>query len=319
MKQIGMTLGDPKGIGPEVIAKALNLLPPEERRRYKIYGDLHVTPKNDLHTAELALASLDAAIEDAMTEKISGIVTAPVNKHRLQLIRPSFTGHTEYLKEKSGAKQVMMMFGTSETTSLRMALATTHLPLQQVSSRLSKEQILSQLQLLSTSLKTSFGISSPRIAVLGLNPHAGENGSLGKEEQEIIIPAIKAAQSQGIQCDGPFPADGFFRTQLGCRERGEASARGLVLEASPLSLQTQASPFDAVLAMYHDQGLIPMKLLYGYQAVNITLGLPFVRTSPSHGTGEDLAGKDLANPQGMLAAMRLAVQLLRPLTPSLRN
>jgi len=230
-----------------------------------------------------ALKSLEAATQDLLDDKIDVLVTAPIHKHNIQKAGFTFPGHTEFLESKTKTKDsLMFMIGEN----LRIAVVTGHIPLQEVSGSINQESILKKLHILDNSLKNDFWIQKPRIAVLGLNPHAGEEGSLGKEEIDTIIPAIQKAKDEGILAFGPYPADGFFG-------KGDFAR------------------FDAVLAMYHDQGLIPFKNIAFHHGVNFTAGLPFVRTSPDHGTAFDIAGKNLASETSFLEAMVLAVDIFK--------
>ena len=234
---------------------------------------------------ESAYTALDIACRDLTHGKIDLLVTLPINKDSIQNDRFHFPGHTEFLEErfaKNGEKALMIM----ATETMRVALVTTHVPISQVPSMLSKELIMEKLRTLDRTLKRDFRVENPRIAVLGLNPHAGENGLLGKEENEIIAPAVKEAQDEWILCAGPFPADGFF-----------GSGR--------------FKEFDAILAMYHDQGLIPFKTLAMDSGVNYTAGLPIVRTSPDHGTAYDIAGKDLASDESFRQAIYMGIDIVR--------
>jgi 4-hydroxythreonine-4-phosphate dehydrogenase len=234
---------------------------------------------------ESACTALDAACRDLANGKIDLLVTLPINKDTIQNDRFHFPGHTEFLEERfaaNGEKALMIM--ASET--LRVALVTTHVPLSEVASKISKKRIMEKLKTLDRTLRRDFMIENPRIAVLGLNPHAGENGLLGKEESQIIAPAIKEAQDLGILCTGTFPADGFF---------GSGRFR----------------EFDAVLAMYHDQGLIPFKTFAMDSGVNFTAGLPIVRTSPDHGTAYDIAGKNLASDESFRQAICMGIDIFR--------
>jgi 4-hydroxythreonine-4-phosphate dehydrogenase len=230
-----------------------------------------------------ALLSLEKATEDLVNGEIDALVTAPINKHNIQSETFNFPGHTEYLQEKSGSADVLM-FLISE--NLRVGVATGHIPVNKVAASLTKEGILSKLTLMNASLKKDFWIEKPKIAVLGLNPHAGDNGLLGSEEKDIIMPAIQAAFDKGIICFGPYPADGFF---------GNGTYK----------------QFDAVLAMYHDQGLIPFKTIAFTSGVNFTAGLKVVRTSPDHGTGYDIAGKNVADATSFMEALFAAVHIYK--------
>jgi len=222
-----------------------------------------------------ARASLERACQDLKDGKVQAIVTAPINKEALH------GGHTEYLAEQFNSDQLMMLCAGN----LRVALVCNHVPLADIPAQITEAHIMSKLTLLNNSLKRDFGLEKPRIAVLALNPHAGDQGLLGKEEQEIILPAITKANEQGIWTFGPYAADGFFGTG-------------------------HFGHFDAVLAMYHDQGLIPFKTL-DMSGVNFTAGLPVVRTSPDHGTGYDIAGKNQADESSMRNAIFMAIDVLR--------
>lgn len=230
-----------------------------------------------------ALLSLEKATADLTSGAIDALVTAPINKHNIQSETFNFPGHTEYLQQKSGSSDVLM-FLVSE--NLRVGVVTGHIPVNTIASQLTTEKIIRKLTLMNESLKKDFWIEKPKIAVLGLNPHAGDNGLLGREEQEIITPAIQAAFDKGIICFGPYPADGFF---------GNGTYK----------------QFDGVLGMYHDQGLIPFKTIAFGAGVNFTAGLKFVRTSPDHGTGYDIAGKNVADPSSFTEALFAAVHIVK--------
>ncbi|AMQ56645.1 4-hydroxythreonine-4-phosphate dehydrogenase PdxA [Algoriphagus sanaruensis] len=231
---------------------------------------------------KFAFEALKQATEDLKSGKIQGLVTAPVNKNNINTPEFSFVGHTEYITQYVGAQEsLMMMVGEN----LRVGLITGHIPLSQVSSKVTKEKIIEKANLFLKSLQKDFGIGKPKIAILGLNPHAGEDGLLGKEEEEIIKPAIRELKDQNKLVFGPYPADGFF---------------GMLHQYK----------FDGVLAMYHDQGLIPFKSLAFSSGVNFTAGLPVVRTSPDHGTAYNIAGKNLADEGSMRAALLLASDIL---------
>ncbi len=235
-----------------------------------------------------AFAALEAAVADLRAGDIDVLVTAPIDKHSIQSPTFTFPGHTEYLQSSLAddtmpdAKALMILC----TDYLRVALATAHMPIAEVPGALSKELIVDKLKDFDRSLRRDFGVQNPRIAVLSLNPHAGERGLLGKEEQEIIIPAIAEAQTHKILAFGPYASDGFF---------GSESYRA----------------FDGVLAMYHDQGLAPFKTIAMDAGVNFTAGLPFVRTSPDHGTGYDIAGKGQASAESMRSAIYMALDIYR--------
>lgn len=230
-----------------------------------------------------ALLSLQKATDDLLSGAIDALVTAPINKHNIQSETFNFPGHTEYLQERSGSADVLM-FLVSE--GLRVGVVTGHIPVLEVPGSLNQAKIVKKIQLINESLKKDFWIEKPKIAVLGLNPHASDNGLLGKEEAEIISPAIQEAFDKGIICFGPYSADGFF---------GNGTYK----------------QFDAVLAMYHDQGLIPFKTIAFETGVNFTAGLKFVRTSPDHGTGYDIAGKDIADPTSFMEALFAALHIVK--------
>lgn len=230
-----------------------------------------------------ALLSLEKATEDLVNNRIDALVTAPINKHNIQSDTFKFPGHTEYLQEKSGGNDVLM-FMISE--DIRVGVVTGHIPVGEIAPNISKEKIVKKLIMMNESLKKDFWIEKPKIAVLGLNPHAGDNGLLGKEEGDLIIPAIQEAFDKGVICFGPYPADGFF---------GNGTYK----------------QFDAVLAMYHDQGLIPFKTIAFGTGVNYTAGLKYVRTSPDHGTGYDIAGKNLADASSFIEAVFAATHIVK--------
>lgn len=322
--RVGITVGDLNGIGMEIILKSLqdsrifNYLCPvvygssKLSSFYRKNSGLHdfqfhlikdaaeahpkkpnlvqvwdeevlITPGKASDQGGLyAFKSLEAAVNDLKIGKIDVLVTAPIDKHSIQSDQFPYPGHTEFLSKTFNADSIMLM--TSE--KLKVALVTGHLPVQQVSSALETGRIFQVIEQLNQTLIQDFAVPKPKIAILGLNPHAGDKGLLGKEEQEIIAPAINQAQEAGILAYGPFPADGFF---------GNGSY----------------SRFDAVVAMYHDQGLIPFKALVMDEGVNFTAGIPFVRTSPDHGTGYDIAGQGKARPDSFLTAMYTAVDIYR--------
>jgi len=232
---------------------------------------------------EAALVSLERAVDDLKSGKIDVLITAPIDKKNVQSEKFNFKGHTEYLKSKTGAEEVLM-FMISE--NIRIGVATGHIPLSKVPEMITAELLLRQIRLINSSLIIDLGIRKPQIAVLGLNPHAGENRLLGNEEVEIMIPAIQQAEKEGIMVFGPFPADGFF---------GAGSF----------------TKFDGILAMYHDQGLTPFKALSFDSGVNFTAGLPFVRTSPVHGTAFPIAGKGEASENSFRQAVYLACTIFK--------
>lgn len=323
--KIGITHGDINGIGYEVIIKALADTKMMEVCTPIVYGlakvatfhrkainlgdfsfqfikdaDQAVNKKPNLINLQdtevkielgnsttiagnLAELSLRAATKDLKNNKINAIVTAPINKENIQSEKFKFSGHTEYFSnEFSSSNSLMMMVDDL----LKVAFVSNHTPVKKVVAEITTQKIVDKLTILHQSLVQDFLCTNPTIAVLALNPHAGDNGLLGKEEQEIIIPAIQQATDKRMNVFGPFPADGFF-----------ASGK--------------YKKFSAVLAMYHDQGMIPFKLLAGETGVNYTAGLPIVRTSPAHGTAYDIAGKNVAIAQSMRNAIYLAVDILR--------
>jgi 4-hydroxythreonine-4-phosphate dehydrogenase len=250
--------------------------------------DLKVEPGTATEEAgAAALASLEAAVSDLRVGDIDVLVTAPINKHSIQSSSFNFPGHTEYLEvsfdsDETPCKALMIMCADR----LRVALLTTHVPLSKVAEAVTKEAVVEKLKQFDRSLRRDFGVQTPRIAVLSLNPHAGEDGLLGMEENEIIIPAIKEARDERILAFGPYASDGFFGSG-------------------------NYATFDGVLAMYHDQGLVPFKTLSMDSGVNFTAGLPVVRTSPDHGTGYDIACKNEANPESMRCALYTAIDIYR--------
>lgn len=230
-----------------------------------------------------ALKSLEAAAYALSQNQIDVLVTAPINKENIQSPDFKFPGHTEYLDEKFGTGD-SLMFLVSD--NLRVAVVTGHIPVTRVAQELTTEKIIKKIQVLNNSLIQDFSIRKPKIAVLGLNPHAGDNGVIGNEEQQIIIPAINKTKDEGMLVYGPYPADGFF---------GNGTYKN----------------FDAVLAMYHDQGLIPFKTIAFNAGVNFTAGLPIVRTSPDHGTAYDIAGKNVASEESFRRAIYMAVDIYK--------
>jgi len=235
---------------------------------------------------ESSYQALDRAASDLYAGEIDVLVTAPINKDNIQSEQFKFPGHTEYLTKKFEAKNYLMLMVSEQ---MRVGVVTGHVPISKVSENLTKDLILSKLRIISRSLREDFSVTGARIAVLGLNPHAGDNGLLGSEEQEIILPAIKQAREEGIVAMGPYPADGFFGS-------------------------SDYLKFDAILAMYHDQGLIPFKLASFEKGVNYTAGLPVVRTSPAHGTAYDIAGEDKAIPDSFRQALYMAIDIFKSRT-----
>ncbi len=239
--------------------------------------------KSTTQGGEAALISLEKAVEDLKNGKIDVLITAPIDKHNIQSENFQFNGHTEYLKAKADAAEALM-FMISD--SMRIGIATGHVPIREVPELITLETLMNKIKLMNQSLILDFGIRKPRIAVLGLNPHAGDNSLIGLEEAEIITPAIHQSQKEGILAFGPFPADGFF---------GAGSF----------------SKFDGILAMFHDQGLTPFKALSFDSGVNFTAGLPFIRTSPVHGTAFSIAGKGEASENSLRQAIYLACDIFR--------
>lgn len=240
--------------------------------------------KPDAEAGKAALGALERAMEDFRAGMIDVIVTAPINKHTIQSEDFSFPGHTEFIEERLGNGEKALMILMKD--DFRVALVTGHIPVREIASTITKELIQEKLAIFHHSLKQDFGIGAPRIAVLSLNPHAGDEGLLGTEEQEIIIPAIREMAVKGMLCYGPYPADGFMGS-------------------------SNYTHFDGVLAMYHDQGLAPFKALAMDEGVNYTAGLPVVRTSPAHGTAYDIAGKGLASEDSFRQAVYVAIDVFR--------
>ena len=240
--------------------------------------------KPDAEAGKAALGALERAIEEYREGLIDVIVTAPINKHTIQSEEFSFPGHTEYIEERlgNGSKSLMILM----KGDFRVALVTTHIPVREIATSITKELILGKLTIFNRCLKQDFGISAPRIAVLSLNPHAGDNGLLGMEEQEIIIPAMEEMSAKGVLCYGPYAADGFMGSG-------------------------NYTHFDGILAMYHDQGLTPFKTLAMEDGVNFTGGLPVVRTSPAHGTAYDIAGQGIASEDSFRQAVYVAIDVFR--------
>jgi 4-hydroxythreonine-4-phosphate dehydrogenase len=284
--RIAITVGDPAGIGPEVARRAAmdprvlaacdpDVYEPADRGRFAA-GVL---------SADAGRAAYDTivrAVEDAQQGRVGAIATAPVNKEAFRLAGLPWNGHTDLLAHLTGARDVAMMFYSE---ALSVVLATVHIALADVPRALTRESLEATIALTARELPR-FGVAAPRIAVAGLNPHAGEHGLFGREEETAIGPAIAAARGRGIDVSGPFPADTVF-------------------------VRARRGEFDVVIACYHDQGLSPVKLVAFGRAVNVTLGLPIVRTSVDHGTAFDIAGKGIADPESMIAAVLLAARLAR--------
>ena len=288
LPRIGITVGDPAGIGPEIAERAADDEGVRAVCTPVLYGapDVCGTVPPGAASAAAGRSAYDAVVAataDAVAGRIDAVATAPINKAAWAMAGLPWRGHTELLAELTGARAVAMMFHAER---LRVVLATTHVPLAEVPRRLTRERIEEVVALAHAELPR-FGCPHPRLAVAGLNPHAGENGLLGEEEEQFVRPAVEACRARGIAVTGPDPADTLFVRAL----------RGA---------------FDAVIACYHDQGLIPVKLVAFGEAVNVTLGLPIVRTSVDHGTAYDIAGRGVADPSSMIAAVRLAATLASP-------
>jgi len=325
--RLAITLGDPNGIGPEVVLKSLHdpeLMPSMTpvlvgsahvlRVHADVLGfsdlDIHVVdevpdevPHGDvalLDVAEadeppvlfgsvtpeggrLAMRAVERAVDACLNGTVDAMVTAPISKEAIRQAGYEAPGHTEFIAERTGASKPTMMMVAG---GLRVGLVTSHISLSEVPSRITEEAILEKLRVLDESLREDFAIEEPKIAVLGLNPHASDGGAFGTEEASVIEPALDAARQEGFRVEGPLPADGYFATQLD-------------------------AGYDAVLAMYHDQGLVPFKALAFDHGVNYTAGLPIVRTSPDHGTALGIAGKGMALPGSMRNALEVAVAVAR--------
>jgi 4-hydroxythreonine-4-phosphate dehydrogenase len=273
-------MGDPSGVGPEITLKALASPKIKGIADFLVIGETFA-PRG-ASSGRASLEYIDKAIELIRSRAADALVTAPVSKEAIRSAGfPDFQGHTEYLAKKTGVKNFAMMFVGE---ALRVALVTRHIPLMRVPQALNSGMVFNTIELTNKCLKKYFRIRSPKIAVCGLNPHAGEGGAFGDEERRIISPAIKRAFKSFKNIRGPVSADVAFYHAL----KGK---------------------YDAVVAMYHDQALAPFKTLYFADGVNLTLGLPFIRTSPDHGTAFDIAGKGIADPTSMIEAIRLACRL----------
>jgi 4-hydroxythreonine-4-phosphate dehydrogenase len=285
LKTIALTLGDPAGVGPEIIDAALASGKVAAQFNYRVVGEyIGEAGKPNEVTARAALNALEEAATLAKTGEVAAVVTGPVSKVRLQEIGFRFPGQTEFFADRWKAPNHAMCLTGGKLT---VALVTSHIPIKQVSGSLHPAEIVRVGALLAKFLGR-MSAETPRIAVAGLNPHAGENGALGVEEIQLIAPAITALQAQHSDLatfSGPYSPDTVFNRAV-------------------------AGEFDGVLCMYHDQGLIPLKLHAFDEGVNVTLGLPFPRTSPDHGTAFDIAGKGLARPDSMIAAIQLAAKLV---------
>jgi 4-hydroxythreonine-4-phosphate dehydrogenase len=319
---VGISQGDPNGVGLEVVLKTLqhdmiyNYCIPvvyanpksfnytkktidQEKPSYTLIKDISearpdqlnlIVTSNEPFEIQYGIASENAGkeafsaigrmMQDARDKKLDAIVTAPVDKSTIKT-EQAFSGHTGFITQYLGLQNSLMILYNED---IRVGLVTEHMPLSKVAAAITKESIINKLKIANESLKKDFGLLRPKIAVLGLNPHNGDNGALGNEEKDIIMPAVKEANNQGVFCFGPYSADGFFG----------------------MKTYTQ---FDMVLAMYHDQGLIPFKSLAFDDGVNYTAGLPVVRTSPDHGTAYDIAGKNCASPLSFTNALFAAIEI----------
>lgn len=324
---IGITMGDPCGIGPEIILKSLKSPAVRKIANYVIIGNKNVFDQaastlkiplkyriishiteientnqpvsllsiNDFKSSlmkqkkptaeggELSVQCVIRGINLARSGHIDALVTAPICKEAIHLGGYGYPGHTEMLKIFSGAERVVMLMVGGK---LRVAFVTTHIALKDVPQSITTEDVLGTIIMSNNNLKQYFGLKEPRIAVCGLNPHAGEEGIFGDEERKVIIPAVEKAKKKGVLCDGPVSADTIYYKAL-------------------------KGAYDVVVAIYHDQGAIPLKLHAFETGVNITLGIPFVRTSPDHGTAYDIAGKGIANPHSMMEAIKTAVKMAK--------
>jgi 4-hydroxythreonine-4-phosphate dehydrogenase len=351
---IGITMGDPAGIGPEVVVNALldkkvrqscyplvfgsyNIIFSTAKRLLKRINLRKVTWVEDVkdsmgsinvldctrfdHTnirsgkitklsGRMAADSVIYAVQFALSNQIDAMVTAPLSKRGLHLAGYDFPGHTEFLAYLTATLKFAMMFvsdkfsargatpagGQGSASGRKVVLVTTHLALSEVAKTISKKRILEKIILAEKTLRKYFGVKKPKIGVCALNPHAGEEGLFGTEEKKIILPAIKLAQKRGIKAFGPYPADTIFS----------------IPPSAGLSLSPRlGQSFDCIIAMYHDQGLIPLKMAGLGNATNVTIGLPIIRTSPDFGTALDIAGKGVADPKGMINAILLAMEMAR--------
>jgi len=296
-------MGEPAGVGPEVAIAAFAALGGKiGDRPLRLIGDGDVfaslgappdaviatkarasrTPgKPDTANAAATVEAITAAVKLAMKGEAAAIVTAPINKHVLMQTGFAFPGHTDFLRHLTGAKRAVMMLASA---ALRVVPLTVHIPLAEVSKKITTAAIVETAEITLAALQRDFGLAKPRLAVAGLNPHAGEDGDIGREEQDILIPAIAALIARGHSVTGPLPSDTMFHDEA-------------------------RSGYDAALCMYHDQALIPIKTLSFWDGVNITLGLPIVRTSPDHGTAFAIAGTGKADPRSMIAAVKMAAAM----------
>lgn len=309
--RIGITMGDPNGIGPEVIAKSLSCSEIQEICLPIVFGDNEIMNearrlvgltnevvtegisnlrfqeltigKPDRRAGGVSISYIKEAVKNTLEGELDAIATAPISKESIHLAGFRYPGHTELLKELTDAGEVAMMFDGRE---FRVVLVTIHCALSQVPKLITEERVFNTIGLTNRSLIDLFRISEPRIVVCGLNPHAGEAGAFGNEESLHIAPAVEKARGMGINVTGPMPSDTLFYI-------------------------ARQGKWDAVIAMYHDQGLIPFKMISFNEGVNVTLGLPIIRTSPDHGTAFDIAWKGKADPSSMISAIKLAVRLVK--------
>lgn len=297
-------MGEPAGIGPEVAIAAFDALKGRAGSHpLRLVGDPEIfrvcgrvdpasiipvaaegrrkagTP--DPANAKAVIGAIDKAVHGAMHGEAAAVVTAPINKAAMMRAGFAYSGHTEYLAHLTKSKRAVMMLAGP---GLRVVPLTIHIALAEVTSHISTDGIIETGEIILSALQRDFGIKTPRLAISGLNPHAGESGTMGREESEIILPAVNELRMKGHKVAGPLPADSMFH--------GEARAR-----------------YDAALCMYHDQALIPLKTLAFWEGVNVTLGLPIIRTSPDHGTALDIAGQGKADPRSMIAAVELAAKM----------
>ena len=314
--KVGITLGDPSGISPEILVKSYKKIPdavyiiygsedpikrafettdlkipyrrvnsPEDADKEGFYlipvlDEDFIPGKPDFRSGRASALYLEKAVDHILEKKIDALVTLPISKKHIMASGFKFAGHTDYLAYRSGVKNYIMMLMCQK---MKVALATAHIPVKDIPKKLQKINLKEMIKLLNKEMIKKFKIKKPKIAVLGLNPHAGDGGNIGKEEIEIIQPAVDLLRKEGIDLTDPLPPDTAF---------------------------LDPSQYDVYFAMYHDQGLIPLKMVCFKKAVNITLGLPFIRTSPDHGTGFDIAGKGVADPSSFIEAVKTAVSLV---------
>lgn len=300
--RVALTLGDPRGVGPEVMAAAAYAVPPELRSTLLLLGPEGMAPRrgdepgveyrpvaawdgSEASAGRVAARCIEEAVSLAMDGSVLAVVTGPIHKPALRASGWDVPGQTEMLQSLTGAATVGMLMNAEETrlgSPLRVLLATTHLPLREVPDRIDEELLVVQSRLLARSLQEGWGLESPRLALCSLNPHASDGGLFGDEEARIFTPAVEHLRDQGLDVQGPLPSDTVFSRAL-------------------------AGEFDAVVAPYHDVGMAAFKTVSFGTGVNVTLGLPFVRTSPDHGTAFDIAGEGVADPSSAVEALRLAL------------